>query len=330
MCVCACVCLCVRERERVCGTHSLKGLEEAVKEKVPDDFVVLEGRNVPNKKVSDHSQWGWEEDPAHGRRGETGGRGDNNNNISGWKRDPTRAWRALHSVNKHEERGHVLHNKLWPLGVRPSFSSCQLLLSGDWTFSLLFPHISWSWCSHMWRRLDLETTCGWIWRLWEDETGVSCITNRFVAWMMLSRGGGVSTTHVTKNVFYVPSCTPSPPLPCPISPRGNFQEIKKKRSTDVQWRWIFMGDFLTSYLLPLTVTWVKGGGEKPKSLAREKPIKCLVCPSIPGGSLTISMGWFILIWQDMKSCILYGLRVIAVYKYSDSASRHSRTHCRST
>lgn len=41
-----------------CGTHSLKSLEEAVEEKIPDDFAILEGRNVPYEEIGKHSQWG--------------------------------------------------------------------------------------------------------------------------------------------------------------------------------------------------------------------------------------------------------------------------------
>lgn len=75
----------------VCVTHCLKGLEDAVEEKVPDDFSILKGRNVPYEEVGKNSQRGGEHDPSYRQKKE---RGDNNN-ISGWKRDPTRAWNTL-------------------------------------------------------------------------------------------------------------------------------------------------------------------------------------------------------------------------------------------
>lgn len=55
-----CVCVCVHK----CGTHSLKGLEDAVEEKVPDHFAVLKGRNVPYEEIRKHSQRGREQDPS--------------------------------------------------------------------------------------------------------------------------------------------------------------------------------------------------------------------------------------------------------------------------
>lgn len=62
-------CECVHRRECTfeCGTHSLKGLEEAVEDKVPDDFAVLKGGNIPYEEIGKHSQRGREKDPAHGR-----------------------------------------------------------------------------------------------------------------------------------------------------------------------------------------------------------------------------------------------------------------------
>lgn len=50
----------------VCYTHSLKGLEEAVEDEVPDDFAVLKGRHVPYEEIGKHSQRGWEHDPTDG------------------------------------------------------------------------------------------------------------------------------------------------------------------------------------------------------------------------------------------------------------------------
>ena len=47
-------------------THSLKGLEGAVEEKVPNDFAVFKGRNVPYKEIGKHGQWRWEHDPTDG------------------------------------------------------------------------------------------------------------------------------------------------------------------------------------------------------------------------------------------------------------------------
>lgn len=40
------------------GTHSLKGLEDAVEEKVPDDFAILKRRNIPYEEIGKHSQRG--------------------------------------------------------------------------------------------------------------------------------------------------------------------------------------------------------------------------------------------------------------------------------
>ncbi len=54
VCVCVCVCACVHVR----GTHSLKGLEDAVEEQVPDDFAVLKGRNVPYEEIGKHCHRG--------------------------------------------------------------------------------------------------------------------------------------------------------------------------------------------------------------------------------------------------------------------------------
>lgn len=51
-----------------CGTHGLKGLEEAVEQKVPDDFAILKGRNVPYEEIGKHSQRGGEQDPLDGQR----------------------------------------------------------------------------------------------------------------------------------------------------------------------------------------------------------------------------------------------------------------------
>lgn len=42
----------------VCGTYCLKSLEEAVEEKVPDDFAILKGRNIPYEEIGKHSQRG--------------------------------------------------------------------------------------------------------------------------------------------------------------------------------------------------------------------------------------------------------------------------------
>ena len=77
VCLCVCVCVCVCVCLYVCGTHSLKGLEDAVEEKVPDDFAILIWRNIPYEEIGKHSQRGWEHDPAEEQRR------DNNNNISG-------------------------------------------------------------------------------------------------------------------------------------------------------------------------------------------------------------------------------------------------------
>lgn len=78
--VCACT----------CGTHSLEALEEAVEEEVPDDFAILKGRNVPYEEVGNHSQRGWQYDPADeikqeeggGRDGSGTGKHDNSNSVS--------------------------------------------------------------------------------------------------------------------------------------------------------------------------------------------------------------------------------------------------------
>lgn len=70
-------------------THSLKGLEDAVEEKVPIDFAIFKGRNVPNEEIGNHSQRSWEQDPSDGQ---SKGKGNENNVISGWKRDLIRAW----------------------------------------------------------------------------------------------------------------------------------------------------------------------------------------------------------------------------------------------
>lgn len=75
------LCVCVHE----CGTHCLKTLEEAIEEKVPDDFAVLKGRNIPYEEIGKHCQRGWEQYPTggHDRQGREGKgtRRDNNNNI---------------------------------------------------------------------------------------------------------------------------------------------------------------------------------------------------------------------------------------------------------
>lgn len=60
------VCVCVHK----CGTHCLKTLEEAVEEKVPDDFAIFKGRNIPYEEIGKHRQRGWKHDPARGRDGE--------------------------------------------------------------------------------------------------------------------------------------------------------------------------------------------------------------------------------------------------------------------
>lgn len=60
------VCVCV-----VCtsgDTHGLQGLEAAVEDEVPDDFTVLEGRDVPYEEISEHSQRGRQDDPADGQK----------------------------------------------------------------------------------------------------------------------------------------------------------------------------------------------------------------------------------------------------------------------
>lgn len=50
------------------STHRLQRLEAAVEEEVPDDFAVLEGRNVPYEEVRQNSQRGGEDNPAERRR----------------------------------------------------------------------------------------------------------------------------------------------------------------------------------------------------------------------------------------------------------------------
>lgn len=63
--LCVCVHMCF------CHTHSLKGLEEAVEEEVPDDFVVFKRGHVPNEEIGKHSQRGWAHDPADGYKEQT-------------------------------------------------------------------------------------------------------------------------------------------------------------------------------------------------------------------------------------------------------------------
>lgn len=60
-CVRACMCLCF-------STHRLQRLEAAVEEEVPDDFAVLEGRDVPYEEIRQNSQRGGEDDPADEQR----------------------------------------------------------------------------------------------------------------------------------------------------------------------------------------------------------------------------------------------------------------------
>lgn len=62
------------------GTHSLQGLEDAVEEKVPDDFAIFKGGDEPYEEIGHHSQGGGEHDPTS--RGEK-------DNVRGRKRDPT-------------------------------------------------------------------------------------------------------------------------------------------------------------------------------------------------------------------------------------------------
>lgn len=87
--VCACT----------CGTHSLEALEEAIEEEVPDDFAILKGRNVPYEEVGNHSQRGWQYDPADEiKQEEGGGRGVEQENMTtatasvGVKRDLFKVW----------------------------------------------------------------------------------------------------------------------------------------------------------------------------------------------------------------------------------------------
>lgn len=50
---------------RLCfSTHRLQCLEAAVEEEVPDDFAVLEGRDVPYEEIRQNSQRGGEDNPA--------------------------------------------------------------------------------------------------------------------------------------------------------------------------------------------------------------------------------------------------------------------------
>lgn len=52
----------------VCLTHCLKGLEDAVEEKVPDDFPVFKGGDIPDEEIGKHSQRGRQHDPSDGQR----------------------------------------------------------------------------------------------------------------------------------------------------------------------------------------------------------------------------------------------------------------------
>lgn len=59
--VCVYMCACK------CGTDRLKSLEQAVEEKIPDDFAILKGRNIPDEEIRNNCQRGWTHDPAGGQ-----------------------------------------------------------------------------------------------------------------------------------------------------------------------------------------------------------------------------------------------------------------------